>query len=129
MKMIVKTDLLIQTLLIVAYGILAVTTGFGGPTLLTGAILMNWQILSSLMMLLFSHKRRVECIVFIAIAIVFQLFINTMFIAAPGWHGSTFVALSRGLPPVLVTCYYIITLFVIFRRPAHKGNFLPHISF
>ena len=41
MKMIVKTDLLIQTLLIVAYGILAVTTGFGGPTLLTGAILMN----------------------------------------------------------------------------------------
>jgi hypothetical protein len=128
MKMIVKTDLLMQTLLIVAYGILIVLTGFGKPTQLIGAILMNWQVLSCLVMLLFTGKRRVECIVFLAVALIFQTLINIMFVTAPNLYG-TMVSLSKAIPPVLVVSYYMITLVIIFRRPIHKGNFLPNISF
>lgn len=125
MKMIIRIDILMQTLLIGGYAVFIYINGFGDKTLLAGTILMNWQLMSCLIMMIFSLKRRMEYVVFAVTAIAFQVILNVMSIVEPGWNP----LIPAGLLPVLVTYYYLLTLIFPFRGDSHKGKFLPHTSF
>jgi hypothetical protein len=129
MKMIVKTDFLLQTCMVLAWVLLAVAEGFGGKALLAGMILLNWQIMSSLMMILFRARYRTECIVFLVAAVTFQVLINSLFVVAPELIGPRFMIVVSGVPPVVSGSYYLLTIFSLARRRSHKGKFLPHTSF
>lgn len=128
MKMIVRTDFVIQTLLVVLYIVFLVLKGIGEHTLVTGMILVSWQMLSCLAMIAVSKKRRTDCMLMFIIASVTLVALNMVFIIA-GWFGSTVTFFIHGLPPILITYYYIVTMFSIVRRDNHKGKFLPHTSF
>lgn len=129
MKMIVRIDVLGQTLLIGLYAVMICLKGVGSDALLTGTILVNWQIMSCVLTMFFSSKRRMEYVVFAVAAISFQVFLNAVFIVDPGWNLSVFSLVMYAVPPVLVTYYYLLTLIFPFRRDNHKGKFLPHTSF
>lgn len=129
MKMIVKTDLLLQTFMVVAWVILALADGLGGKTLLAGMILLNWQILSSLLMILFRARYRTEYLIFLVIAVTFQVLVNSLFVIAPQMIGPALMVFVKGVPPVISGSYYFLSLLSLVRRRSHKGKFLPHTSF
>lgn len=127
--MIVKTDLLIQSFMLIVWTILAITGGLGGKALLAGMILLNWQILSSLLMILFRSRYRTEYLVFLVIAITFQVLVNSLFVLAPETIGSTLMVVVNGIPPVICGTYYVLSMISLIPRRSHKGKFLPHTSF
>jgi hypothetical protein len=127
--MIVKTDMLLQTLMVLAWLLLAVAEGLGGKALLAGMILLNWQVLSSLIMVVFRSRFRTECIVFLIVAMTFQVLINVAFVVAPDHIGALAMIFVKTIPPLLSGFYYILTILSLVRRGSHKGKFLPHTSF
>jgi hypothetical protein len=129
MKMIARTDLIIQAMLFLAWALLICLEGPGGKALLAGMILLNWQIISSLIMTLFRQRFRTECTVFIVAAVAFQVLVNILFVTMPGLIDTTAMTIVNGLPPVLAACYLVLTIISVVRRPGHRGNFLPNISF
>lgn len=129
MKMIVRIDMVIQTLLIALYVAIIAIDGLGNEALLIGTVLINWQIMSCVLTMFFSSKRRWEYVLFAVVAIAFQVFLNAVFIVDRNWYLLVFAFFVNGLPPVLVTYYYLLTLIFPFRQDNHKGKFLPHTSF